>query len=254
MRFSYTAFMRAYTFFSILFFILGVLAIVVGGDALIAEDAWSDPSIRSAVTAFRVVVVVLFGAGFVISGLILLVTQQRGFTAYRRIIDRLSTARSTQFNLNIKFPEQDELGDLGRHLNRFVRELREFDRIKVERMRAYQQQVSYLAEAVNKGILVVSRENKITFANSTFRQSFALGEKTVVGLPVSTVLQNDRIMETLEEIEGTPRDQVLEDLKIKSGEVMYKTKVVLVPIITSEVRLIETMIVFEYIQKKMLKI
>ncbi|MFW6180993.1 MAG: PAS domain-containing protein [Spirochaetota bacterium] len=254
MRFSYTAFMRVYTFFSILFFILGVLAVVVGGQALIAEEAWSDPSIRSAVTVFRLVVVFLFGAGFVISGMILMITQRRGFTAYKRIIDRLSTARSTQFNLNISFPEQDELGDLGRYLNRFVRELREFDRIKVERLRAYQQQVSYLAEAAGKGIVVVNRENRITFANSSFRQSFNLGEKTVVGLPVGTVLQNERVLQALEQIGEKPRDTVLDDLKIKSGEVLYKTKVTLVPIITSEVRLIETMLVFEYIQKKMLQL
>jgi signal transduction histidine kinase len=254
MRFSYTLFMRAYTFFSILFFIFGTLAIVIGGRALIAGGAWRNPAIADAVTIFRLVVIFLFGAGFVISAIILVVTQQRGFTAYKRIIDRLASAKSSQFNLNISFPEQDELGDLGSYLNRFVKELREFDRIKVERMRAAQQQVNFLAEAMEKGVLLVSRENKIDFANSHFRELFKTGERTIVGLPIGSVLQNDEIMKALGEIQEKPKNKVLHDLKIKSGEVVYKTTASLVPIISSEVRLLSTLIVFDYIQKKMLQL
>lgn len=254
MRFSYTAFMRAYTFFSILFFIFGALAVVIGGPALIASEAWSDPAFRSAVTMFRLVVVFLFGAGFVISAIILIVTQRRGFLAYKRIIDRLSSARSTQFNLNISFPEQDQLGDLGKHLNKFIQRLREFDRIKVERLRAFQQEVNHLAEAMEKGVLVVTKDNRISFANSHFKQLFNIGDRTVAGLPMGAVLQNERVLAALEEIREKPKDHLLDDLKIKSGEVTYKTRVAIIPIISSDVRLMETLIIFDYVQKKMLQI
>jgi transcriptional regulator with PAS, ATPase and Fis domain len=226
---------------------------MVGGQALIAKQAWSDPLLSSTIAAFRVVVVILFGAGLLISLLVLLITQKRGFTAYKRIIDRFSTARSTQFNLNISFPEHDELGDLGKHLNRFLGELRKFDRIKVERMRASQQQAGYLAEALGKGMLVVNSENKITYTNSHLRTLFNLGEKSVAGLPVNTLFQSEQVLETLEQFKEKPKNQVLDNLKIKSGDVTYRAKAVLVPIINSEVNLVETMIIFEYVQKKMLQ-
>ena len=49
-------------------------------------------------------------------------------------------------------------------------------------------------------------------------------------------------------------EEVLSDLKIKSGEITYKTAITVIPIINSDVRLMETMIIFDYIQKKVLPI
>jgi len=168
MRFSYSVLMRVYSFFSILFFIFGALAVVIGGPSWLVSYEWSDPEVGSFVFIFRVVIVLLFGTGFVISSLFFLVTRRRGFASYKRIIDRLSSERSMSFNLNIQFPEQDEFGDLGRWLNKFIVRMREFDRIKVERLRASQQKVAFLSDIVDKGIVFVSKENRITYANSLF--------------------------------------------------------------------------------------
>ena len=44
------------------------------------------------------------------------------------------------------------------------------------------------------------------------------------------------------------------DLKVKSNGVVYKTKAIVIPIISSEVQLMETMVIFDYIQKKVLPI
>jgi len=254
MKLSFNFIMKAYSFFSILFFIFGALAIVIGGPALIVSSAWSDPAAQSAVLVFRFIVIFFFGAGFVISSLILIITRRMGFVAYKRIIDRLSSDRSMRFNLNITFPEQDEFGDLGRWLNKFMQKLKEFDKIKVERLRAQQQQIAFLSEAIEKGIIKVTDENRITYANSHFIKLLNIGEKTVVGLPINKVVENELILQALEDLRDKPKNQVLDDLKMKVGEVVYKTKVTIVPIISSEVTLMETMLLFDYIQKKVLRI
>lgn len=252
MKLSYSLLMRVYSFFSILFFIFGALAVVIGGPTLFVSYEWSEPEIESFVFIFRVVIVLLFGTGFVISSLFFLFTRRRGFASYRRIIDRLSSERSMSFNLNIQFPEQDEFGDLGRWLNKFISRMREFDRIKVERLRTLQQKVVFLSEISDKGIVFVSKENKIIYANSLFIKELNIGDKTIVGLPINKVIENEVLTEVLEVIKEKPKNQTLEDLRIKSGAAGYKTKVDLVPIISSDVVLMETMIVFHYIQKKRL--
>ncbi len=246
--------MRAYSFFSILFFVFGALAIVVGGPALIVSYAWSDPSIQAAVLVFRIIVIVVFGAGFVISSLTLIVTRQRGFVAYKRIIERLSNTRSTQFNLNVTFPEQDEFGDLGRWLNRFIGQLKDFDRIKVERLRAAQQKIAFLSESIDRGLVIVNPENKINYANSLFIKQFNIGEKTVLGLPLNRVIENERIESAIQEIREKPKNQELDEIRVKAGNMTYKTKITIVPIISSDVTLMETMIIFDHIQKKVLRI
>lgn len=250
MKLSYGLLMRVYSGFSVLFFIFGALAVVIGGPTLFVSYEWSDPEVESFVFLFRVVIVLLFGSGFVISSLFFLVTRRRGLSSYKRIIDRVSSERSMSFNLNIQFPEQDEFGDLGRWLNKFVSRMREFDRIKVERLRASQQKLSAIAETVDKGILFVSNEKRITFANKAFTRLLYTGEKTVVGLPLNRVIESEEIGLALDELEKKPKDRILEDLRIRSGDSGYRTTVNIVPIISPEVDLLETMIVFGDIQKR----
>ncbi|UCB46982.1 MAG: hypothetical protein JSV25_06070 [Spirochaetota bacterium] len=252
MRLSYSLLMRIYSFFSILFFIFGALAVVVGGPTLFVSYEWGDPEIESSVLIFRVVIVLLFGSGFVISSLFFLVTRRKGFASYKRIIDRLSSERSMSFNLNIQFPEQDEFGDLGKWLNKFIEQMREFDQIKVERLRTSQQKVAYLAEMTNKGIVIVSSDDKITYANSHIIKSLDIGEKTIVGLPINKVIENETLEEVLDNLKTTPKNQTLRDLRVKSQDAEYKTKMDLIPIISSDVMLMETVIIFQQLQRKRL--
>lgn len=253
MKISYTTVLKVYTFFAILFFVFGALVIVAGGPALIVDYAWNDPAVQNAMRHFRLVVVFVFGASFVISSFILVISRQRGFVAYKRIIERISSDRSMSFNLNITFPEEDEFGNLGKWLNKLLQHLRAFDRIKVERLRAAQQEFNVLVEALDKGMMVVDAERKIKAVNSHFRRLFNTGDKTVVGLPLTSVLRSGDVEETLTEVEGNPKNRDLEDIRIEANEVTYKTTVRIIPVISSDVALMETMIIFDYIQKKVLQ-
>jgi hypothetical protein len=252
MRISYSLLVRIYSFFSILFFIFGALAVVVGGPTLFVSYEWSDPEIESSVFVFRVVIVLLFGTGFVISSLFFLVMRRRGIASYKRIIDRISSERSMSFNLNIQFPEQDEFGNLGKWLNKFIEQMREFDQIKVERLRTSQQKVAYLAEMTRKGLIILSSDKKISYANSHIITHLNIGEKTIVGLPINKVIESETFEEVLDSLKTTPKNQTIEDLKVKSWDVGYKIKVDVVPIISSDVTLMETMIIFHQMQKRRL--
>ena len=156
MKLSYNIVVRIYSFFSILFFIFGALAIVIGGRPLV--EGWESvgPAVTSSLIIFRIVVILVLGTGFVASSLLLVITRRKGFVAYNRIIDRLGSGRSMSFNLNISFPEQDEFGNLGSNLNKFMEQVRLFDRIKVEKLRALQQQISFLMERMDRGIIIMT--------------------------------------------------------------------------------------------------
>jgi signal transduction histidine kinase len=253
MRISFTFLMRMYSLFSVLFFLFGGLAIVIGGPALIAGYGWSDPAVLSIITPFRIVVIVFFGSGFVISSVLFLISMRKGFIAYRRIIDKLSSERSMGFNLNIHFPERDEFGNMGKWLNKFIAMVRDFDRIKVERLRASQQKINALSETMEKGLLLVSNEGKIYYANSHFKKLLNLGEKNIVNLPLDKVIQNDKLQKVLGEIREIPKDQVLNDIKVRAEGAAYKAKVSIIPIIDSEASLVETMLIFNRISKKILQ-
>jgi len=254
MKLSFNVFLKAFSFFSILFFIFGALAIIIGGPTLLLSYEWKDPSIASMLLTFRIIVICVFGSGFVISSLFLLFTRKKGFVAYKRIIDRISSERSMSFNLNVKFPEEDEFGNLGKWLNKFIEQARKFDKIKVERLRASQQKLTYLSESIEKGLIFVSNDQKITYANSYFIKQLKIGNKTIVGLPINKVIDNDDLTNSLIELKKKPKNKTLEDLRLKSGDLVYKTKITIIPIIDSEVNLMETMLVFDYIQKKILPI
>ncbi len=253
MKSSFNAFLRAYNLFSIFFFLFGVIAITVGGQPLIRGEAFNDPVIIHGIYIFRIVVIFLFGSGFVISSLLFISLRRKSITAYKKIIDRIANDRSMSFNLNISFPETDEFGDLGRWLNRFVATLRKFDQLKVERLRAAQQKISFLSEAMNKGVVVLSRERRISFVNSHFNRLLNLGDKSIIGLPIEKIISDERFLKTLDMLEEKPKNTQIDDLKIKVDNVIYRTKVMLVPIISSELKLEEVLVIFDYIQKKVLQ-
>jgi PAS domain-containing protein len=130
--------------------------------------------------------------------------------------------------------------------------MREFDRIKVERLRASQQKLSAIADIVDKGILFVSNDGKISFANKAFSGAFDTGGKTVVGLPLNRVVESEEIGRALDELRKKPKDRTLTDIRIRFGDSGYKARVDMVPIISPDVDLLETMIVFDSLQKKRL--
>ena len=254
MKVSFTIFMRAYSFFAVLFFILGAVALIIGGPPLIKSYQLKDPALESAALIFRHVVIIFFGAGFVLSSFIFLVKRTRGFSAYRRIIERLSSDGSMSFNLNVTFPERDEFGNMGSWLNRFIQQMKEFDRIKVERLRASQQKLAALSEMCDRAIVVLSDEMKIIFVNSHFKNLLNIGEKNIMGIPVGSVIENEKLEKALDDLDQKPKNQILKDVKVKAGDATYKSTITVVPIISSDVRLMETMIIFDYIQKKVLPI
>jgi PAS domain-containing protein len=254
MKLSFTFFMRVYSLFAFLFFLFGGFAVIVGGPPLLVGYEWGDASIVFGTRVFRLIVIFLFGTGFIVSSFLFFVMRRRGFTAYKRIIERLSSERSTNFNLNIQFPETDEFGNLGKWLNRFIEKVREFDRIKVERLRTSQQKITALSENMEKGVILLTGENRVSYVNGQFVKLLNIGSKTVVGLPIEKVLENEQLDNALIEIRKKPKDQILEDLKIKSGEAVYKAKLTVIPIISSELAVMESIIIFDYISKKVLNI
>jgi signal transduction histidine kinase len=254
MKLSFTFFMRVYSLFAFLFFLFGAFAVVVGGPPLLTGYEWGDASIVFGTRVFRIIVIFFFGTGFIVSSFLFFVMRRRGFTAYKRIIERISSERSTNFNLNIQFPESDELGNLGKWLNRFIEAVRDFDRIKVERLRTSQQKITALSENMEKGVMLLTGENKISYINAQAVKLLNIGEKTVVGLPIERVVENEQLDEALEEIKKKPKNRTLADLRVKSGEAVYKAKLTVIPIISSELKVMESMIIFDYISKKVLNI
>ena len=99
----------------------------------------------------------------------------------------------------------------------------------------------------------MSRERRIRFANSHFNRLLNLGDKSIIGLPIDKIISDERFLKTLDMLEEKPKNTQIDDLKIKVDNVIYRTKVMLVPIISSELKLEEVLVIFDYIQKKVLQ-
>ena len=85
-------------------------------------------------------------------------------------------------------------------------------------------------------------------------KAFNIGDRTLVGLPVGKVIGNETVLETVEGMKDKPKNTVLDDLKVRVGDTGYRVKATVVPIISTEVTLMETMILFDHIQKRVLKL
>ncbi|MBI4161523.1 MAG: PAS domain-containing protein [Acidobacteria bacterium] len=117
----------------------------------------------------------------------ILVLPRRIAVSIHRITNLLR--RGEQGNLNLpRAPEgSDELGELGFHLNRFLDTVRQYDRLKAERIREADNRLRALAAAVEEVVLFVDDSFRIVFANDRLPAVFGRepddAQRTLAGNP-----------------------------------------------------------------------
>jgi hypothetical protein len=106
------------------------------------------------------------GAGFFFSFLLFMGSFRSRVSKYMRIIERLDFSNPGPLNLAaLRFPEEDEFGNLGQRLNRLVERLEAFDRMKGDRVRIIMAILRELGKHTTDAIAVLSPLFYIIYAS-----------------------------------------------------------------------------------------
>jgi hypothetical protein len=109
--------------------------------------------------------------------LILISFRGRSLAAYKKITERINTD-SSNFSLNIKFPEEDMFGNLGARLNRLIFELQAFDKVKQERYLLERLRLKSVLEYIPFPVYLLDSKLSADMYNDEFIDKFEIDPKT----------------------------------------------------------------------------
>lgn len=117
------------------------------------------------------------GAGFAFSFLLFLGSFRSRLGKYMRIIERLDFSDPGPLNLAaLRFPDEDEFGNLGQRLNRLIERLETFDRMKGDKVRIAMALLRELGRHTQDAIAVINPSFQIIFASETCSTLFGIKE------------------------------------------------------------------------------
>lgn len=102
----------------------------------------------------------------------------KSLSKYHRILDRLNIETSNMFNLNVKFPPDDEFGNLGTRLNKLINQLQTFDKIKQKKYVLERVKANELIELIPFPVYVMDEKYEYERYNQALLEEFELTEKT----------------------------------------------------------------------------
>lgn len=117
----------------------------------------------------------------------------RSIEHYKRCIEEFKKMQNMDTLIfSERFPEKDEFGDLGKHLNSFMLLLKRFDDLKKERIFLEKRKVKYFIDFINIPIIIIDKEGYIVDINSTFYKKFNItSDKLFKGIKIYTLLSEN---------------------------------------------------------------
>ncbi len=136
----------------------------------------------------------------------------------KRISNALLRAEKGELDINITINANDELGNLGRQLNRVFGRLREFDQKKANYILELEHRFRAIAGSISEGVLVVNRDNKIVYANPAIEPLLGVSAKSAIGRGVEDFANLRPLLSELELIfSGASSRQECEIIPALSG-------------------------------------
>lgn len=108
-------------------------------------------------------------------------------STYMKILKKFDLSDTERFNLDIRFPENDEFGNLGKYLNNFVKTLSEFDNLKREKITLLDKGNDLLIDLINIPTIVINEKLEIVKVNNSFYKELKISpdlelEKTKINI------------------------------------------------------------------------
>ena len=113
------------------------------------------------------------GIGLFFAFLIFFTSFRSRISKYLRIVDRLDLSNPGPLNLaNLNFPNEDEFGNLGTRLNKLIRHMEQFDKLKGDKIRSWKTAIEELDRNINEAVAVITSNFVFSFTNNNFNKTF----------------------------------------------------------------------------------
>ena len=158
----------------------------------IAEAKWAEFEMR-AHDADRIESVAKRNMGIIlgftgISSLLLgLYLPRKIVIPIRRLTNLIKRAQEEEFRINIDVTSNDEIGELGRFINRMMDQIRVFDDLKVRKINEERRRLEVLSNLLREGVILVDGDGRVCGINAAALDCFGLSQSDVEGRSIKEI-------------------------------------------------------------------
>jgi PAS domain S-box-containing protein len=99
----------------------------------------------------------------------------------RKLTNLIKRAQEEEFRINVDVTSTDEIGELGRFINRMMNQIRVFDDLKVRKITEERRRLEVLANLLRDGVILVDSDGRVCGINPAALDFFGLSQSDVEG-------------------------------------------------------------------------
>lgn len=153
---------------------------------------------------------------FMLSIYLLFVLPSRIVKPIATITNIARRAETGDYDISIPFATRDEIGELALFFNRMIKQVKEYDALKTEKIAQQQKKVEAIANSVNEGVLLLNHENEIAVINRTLQEALGWSNE-LIGTSIQSVDRHGELSKVVQAMPGLQNNFLARDLKIRTA-------------------------------------
>jgi PAS domain S-box-containing protein len=115
----------------------------------------------------------------------------------RKLTNLIKRAQDEDFRVNVDVAGSDEIGELGRFINRMMNQIRVFDDLKVRKITEERRRLEVLSSLLREGVILVGNDGRICCINPAALDFFGLSQSDVEGRSLKEIPLEEPIHQAL---------------------------------------------------------
>jgi PAS domain S-box-containing protein len=109
----------------------------------------------------------------------------------------IKRAQEEEFRINVDVTGHDEIGELGRFINRMMDQIRVFDNLKVRKITEERRRLEVLSNLLREGVILVDSDGRVCCINPAALDFFGLSQSDVEGRSLKEIPLDDPFRQAL---------------------------------------------------------
>jgi PAS domain S-box-containing protein len=115
----------------------------------------------------------------------------------RKLTNLIKRAQDEEFRINVDVTSNDEIGELGRFINRMMDQIRVFDDLKVRKITEERRRLEVLSNLLREGVILVDTDGRVCCINPAALDFFGLSQSDVEGRSLKEIPLEEPIRQAL---------------------------------------------------------
>jgi PAS domain S-box-containing protein len=115
----------------------------------------------------------------------------------RKLTNLIRRAQEEEFRINFDVTSNDEIGELGRLINRMMDQIRVFDDLKVRKITEERRRLEVLSNLLREGVILVDSDGRVCCINPAALDFFGLSQSDVEGRSLKEIPLDEPIRQAL---------------------------------------------------------